>query len=162
MLFENVSGSEEDVENFTEVLNMIRRRHLDTVPRMAQAVGRLGAVNAADGVNKTIQYFLDRLYTNRISIHMLISHYNALLGQKKNLVGMVGTIDPKCDVLDVCRNAYDAAAGICDVEYFEHPHLKVTALDTSDTNASTRVNVTSTLVPSHLHHILFEIFKVCY
>ena len=158
LVFENAKGSTEDLDRFTEILNMIRRRHLDTVPMMAQAVRKL---NAADGVTETIQYFLDRLYINRISIHMLISHYNALLGESKNLVGMVGTIDPKCDVLAVCKGAYEAASGICDVEYFEHPLLKATAMDTTDKNLTTQEKVTSTLVPSHLHQILFEIFKVC-
>ena len=62
--------------------------------------------NQSEGVSDTVQYFLDRLYTNRsvqdilaltlssrISIHMLISHYNALQGETKTLTDMVGTID---------------------------------------------------------------------
>ena len=158
--FEHDNGSSEDLERFTKILNIIRRRHLDTVPMMAQAVGKLCAQTTSDGVTETIQYFLDRLYINRISIHMLISHYNALLGESKNLVGMVGTIDPECEVLAVCKGAYEAASGICDVEYFYHPELKATAMDTTDKNLKTQEKVTSTLVPSHLHHILFEIFKV--
>ena len=41
----------------------------------------------------------------RISIHMLVSHYNALLGSPKTVTGMVGTIDQKCDILGVCQDA---------------------------------------------------------
>merc|ERR1712130_520336 len=141
--------------------NIIRRRHLDTVPLMAQAVIKLNhKQNTSDGVNETIQYFLDRLYTNRISIHMLISHYNALLGQKTNLTGMVGTIDQNCDILAICNDAYDAASIMCDQEYLEHPKLIATAMDASDDNEATQEKVTAVYVPSHLHHILFEIFKV--
>ena len=91
---------------------------------------------------------------------MLISHYNALLGEDKTLTGMVGTIDQRCDILSVCRDAYDAASVMCDQEYFDHPKLKATAMDTSDGNKETQDKVTSIYVPSHLHHILFEIFKV--
>ena len=65
--FDIKSGSSEDLESFTESLNMIRRRHLDTVPLMAQAVFKMTNVPhaRADGVTDTVQYFLDRLYTNR-------------------------------------------------------------------------------------------------
>ena len=87
---------------------------------------------------------------------MLISHYNALLGQSKTLTGMVGTIDQNCDIMAICNDAYDAAAVLCDGEYFSHPELKVTAKDTTNEDAC----VTSVYVPAHLHHILFEIFKV--
>ena len=58
-------------------------------------------------------------------------------------------------------------------EYFSHPSLEAMAVDTSDENTATQVRVThrvtftciqdlvsATYVPSHLHHILFEIFKV--
>ena len=64
--FENECGTGTRLETFNESLNIIRRRHLDTVPLMAQAVIKLNhKQNTSDGVNETIQYFLDRLYTNR-------------------------------------------------------------------------------------------------
>jgi len=154
--YEKECGTGISLEKFNETLNIIRRRHLDTVPLMAQAVIKLNHnQKTSDGVNETIQYFLDRLYINRISIHMLISHYNALLGQSKTLTGMVGTIDQNCDVLTICKDAYDSAAVLCDGEYFSHPELKATGFDTTDNNSK----VTSVYVPAHLHHIMFEIFK---
>jgi len=154
--FENECGTGTRLETFNESLNIIRRRHLDTVPLMAQAVIKLNhKQNTSDGVNETIQYFLDRLYTNRISIHMLISHYNALLGQTTTLTGMVGTIHQSCDIGAICTDAYEAAADLCDGEYFSHPELKMTAKDFTDQSAA----VTSVYVPAHLHHIMFEIFK---
>jgi len=159
IVYEKNNGSDNDLEHFTEALNTIRRRHLDIVPTMAQAVFKMNIINSSEGVTETVQYFLDRLYTNRISIHMLVSHYNALLGEDKTLTGMVGTIDQKCDILGICCDAYDAASAMCDQEYFDHPKLKATAMDTSDENEATQDKVTATYVPSHLHHILFEIFK---
>lgn len=67
---------------------------------------------------------------------MLISHYNALLGESQTLTGeidillicrtaqhlevnldppgMVGTIDQTCNILNVAEDAYDAASGLCD------------------------------------------------
>jgi len=157
--FEIKKGDKEDLESFTDSLNMIRRRHLDTVPLMAQAVIKMSHINQSEGVTDTVQYFLDRLYTNRISIHMLVSHYNALLGTTKTVTGMVGTIDQKCDILGVCLKAYTTAANLCDREYMDHPELVATALDTSDENIKTQEVVSASYVPSHLHHIMFEIFK---
>ena len=69
---------------------------------------------------------------------MLISHYNALLGEAQTLTGridllwnfvlidqphsqinldpsgMVGTIDQTCNILNVAEDAYDAASSLCD------------------------------------------------
>jgi len=127
---------------------------------MAMAVVKLNQKgDISEGVSDTIQYFLDRLYINRISIHMLISHFNALQGQSTTLTGMVGTIDQKCDVLAVANDAYDAAAVLCDGEYFDHPLLDIVASDVTDLNLDTQSTVTATYVPAHLHHILFEVFK---
>ena len=51
---------------FTDSLQNIRNRHIDTVPNMAQAVLRMNKnMRMQDGVTDTIQYFLDRLYTSR-------------------------------------------------------------------------------------------------
>ena len=58
-------GTPDQLEHFTEALSVIRRRHLDTVPRMAAAVFKMTKVNSSEGVNETVQYFLDRLYINR-------------------------------------------------------------------------------------------------
>ena len=115
--YEKTSGTRADLERFTESLNTIRRRHLDTVPKMAQAVFKLQKINSSDGVTETVQYFLDRLYMNRISIHMLVSQHNALLGADRTLTGMVGTIDQHTDILAVCQDAYHAATTLCDQEY---------------------------------------------
>ena len=83
------------------------------------------SINTSEGVSETVQYFLDRLYTNRyqpswnpvyvitilkevcpidcgllrISIHMLISHYNALLGEAQTLTGWADFFVHRCGVL---------------------------------------------------------------
>jgi len=159
--FEQAQPSVDTLKSFTEALNTIRRRHLDTVPTMAQAVFKLSTLKGgvSEGVDETIQYFLDRLYISRISIHMLISHYNALHGNYKTLTGMVGTIDQNCDVVAVAENAYRDAAVLCEQEYLDSPKLDIRAVDTTDKVAETRGQVSATYVPAHLHHILFEVFK---
>lgn len=160
MQFETKSNTPETHARFTDSLQNIRNRHIDTVPNMAQAVLRMNKnMRMQDGVTDTIQYFLDRLYTSRISIHMLISHYQSLHGIRSNSEGLIGTIDPQCDLLKVAEEAYNAASLLCDNEYFDHPELKSRAVDTTDENIETQGRVTAVYVPAHLHHILFEVFK---
>jgi len=160
MLYEKLANSPETHAKFTDSLQNIRIRHIDTVPNMAQAVLRVNKnLRMHDGVTDTIQYFLDRLYTNRISIHMLISHFQSLHGIRNNSEGLIGTIDPQCDLLFVADQAYNAASLLCDNEYFDHPELKSRAVDTTDENSETQGRVTAVYVPAHLHHILFEVFK---
>jgi len=160
MLYDKLSSKGDTHDRFTDSLQNIRMRHVDTVPNMAQAVLRMNKnLRMQDGVTDTIQYFLDRLYTNRISIHMLISHFQSLHGIKANSEGLVGTIDPQCDLLSVADQAYNAASLLCDSEYFDHPSLISRAVDTTDQNLDTQGRVTAVYVPSHLHHILFEVFK---
>ena len=66
LVFDNdKKGNNDQLKQFTETLNVIRRRHLDTVPRMATAVFKMTKINSSEGVNETVQYFLDRLYINR-------------------------------------------------------------------------------------------------
>jgi len=103
--------------------------------------------------------FLKKEIPTRISIHMLIAQYNALCGDKPSMDSMVGTIDQKCNILQVAHDAYEAASHLCDGEYFNHPRLVATAHDFSDDNLNTQGDVTVTYVPAHLHHIFFEIFK---
>ena len=58
----------------------------------------------------------------------------------------------------MCRYAYNDAAQLCDNQYLSHPDLKIMALDTT-----TKSDIVKCVyVPSHLHHIFFEIFKVIF
>ena len=57
-------------------------------------------------------------------------------------------------------DAYSSASRLCEEEYLDRPPLLATAQDTTDSNADTKDIVTAVIVPSHLQHILFEVFKV--
>lgn len=63
---------------FVEVLETIRNRHNEVVPTMAQGVIEYkDAFGQQDAVtDHNIQYFLDRFYTSRMSIRMLINQHS--------------------------------------------------------------------------------------
>lgn len=76
------------MKDFTEALFKVRERHTNTVITMAEAVmemkikaqkeGQVNGTGKQPRYMENIQYFLDRLYTSRISTRMLINQHTAL------------------------------------------------------------------------------------
>uniref|UniRef100_A0A8V1A268 Protein-serine/threonine kinase n=1 Tax=Gallus gallus TaxID=9031 RepID=A0A8V1A268_CHICK len=117
---------------FTNALVTIRNRHNDVVPTMAQGVIEYKDAYGDDPVsNQNIQYFLDRFYLSRISIRMLINQHTLLFDGSTNPAHPkhIGSIDPHCSVANVVRAS----------------------------NAQQPISIV--YVPSHLYHMLFELFK---
>ncbi|XP_075027517.1 pyruvate dehydrogenase kinase, isozyme 2 isoform X2 [Calonectris borealis] len=117
---------------FTNALVTIRNRHNDVVPTMAQGVIEYKEAYGDDPVsNQNIQYFLDRFYLSRISIRMLINQHTLLFDGSTNPAHPkhIGSIDPHCSVANVVRAS------------------------------SSQQPISIVYVPSHLYHMLFELFK---
>ncbi|XP_051531004.1 pyruvate dehydrogenase (acetyl-transferring) kinase isozyme 2, mitochondrial-like isoform X2 [Myxocyprinus asiaticus] len=120
------------LEEFVDTLVNIRNRHNDVVPTMAQGVIEYKEVFGQDPVtNQNIQYFLDRFYISRISIRMLINQHTLVFDGATNPVhpNTIGSIDPHCQVAEVVKA----------------------------NNRNQPINIV--YVPSHLYHMLFELFK---
>ncbi|XP_013399547.1 pyruvate dehydrogenase (acetyl-transferring) kinase, mitochondrial isoform X5 [Lingula anatina] len=161
MEFENASSSDQSVlSEFSEALEKIRSRHSTVVETMAQGVMEL-ANSSPDGVledatRKDIQYFLNRFYISRISIRMLINQHILLFGNQLNQERRyIGSIDPHCDVLEVVQGAYEDAKGLCDLHYCITPKLDIKCFNPYEQGEPIQM----VYVPSHLHHIMFELFK---
>ena len=100
LAYESLSAKDPAVLNdFTNSLINIRERHSDTVISMAEAVMELKTIQAQEDkeagrkskhrnrpkFEKNIQYFLDRLYTSRISTRMLINQHTMLFDDPSNV-----------------------------------------------------------------------------
>ncbi|XP_034838686.1 pyruvate dehydrogenase (acetyl-transferring) kinase, mitochondrial [Maniola hyperantus] len=154
------------LDQFCERLVHIRNRHADVVQTMAQGVLELKESHEVDpGIENSIQYFLDRFYMSRISIRMLINQHTLLFGEQigsrqASVNGMgiggrhIGSIDPACDVVAVVRDAYENARFLCDRYYLASPELELMQHGRSSDQPMPIV-----YVPSHLYHMLFELFK---
>lgn len=126
---------------FTRKLIQIRERHADTVTVMAEAVfavkrsyNHLTTKERQQKMpkfNTSIQYFLDRLYTSRISTRMLINQHTLLFGENpqtetnRDGVAIVGTIDPKCALIPIVTRAYENARFLAEQYYMTSPELRV-------------------------------------
>lgn len=146
------------LSQFTDALVTIRNRHNDVVPTMAQGVLEYKDTYGDDPVsNQNIQYFLDRFYLSRISIRMLINQHTLIFDGSTNPAHPkhIGSIDPNCSVSDVVKDAYDMAKLLCDKYYMASPDLEIQEVNA--TNANQPIHMV--YVPSHLYHMLFELFK---
>uniref|UniRef100_A0A671X731 Protein-serine/threonine kinase n=1 Tax=Sparus aurata TaxID=8175 RepID=A0A671X731_SPAAU len=147
------------LNDFLELLIEIRNRHNDVVPTMAQGVIEYKEKFGFDPfISSNIQYFLDRFYTNRISFRMLINQHTLLFGNDTNPAHPkhIGSIDPTCSVAEVVSDAYDTAKMLCEKYYLAAPELKIEEFNMK----APKKPIQAVYVPSHLFHMLFELFKM--
>lgn len=139
-------------ENFTKVLEGIKKRHDTVVPTIAQGVleYKKHRQHFNKGVDTDIQSFLDRFYMSRIGIRFLIGQHIALntAHQPKDYVGI---ICKSTNVRDVCDEAIDNARFIAEDHYalFKPPQVQLICPE----------DLEISYVPGHLNHIVFEIIK---
>uniref|UniRef100_A0AAQ4PKQ6 Protein-serine/threonine kinase n=1 Tax=Gasterosteus aculeatus aculeatus TaxID=481459 RepID=A0AAQ4PKQ6_GASAC len=148
----------EALNDFLELLIEIRNRHNNVVPTMAQGVIEYKEKFGFDPfISSNVQYFLDRFYTNRISFRMLINQHTLLFGDDTNPAHPkhFGSIDPACSVAEVVSDAYDTAKMLCEKFYLDAPELKIEEFNMK----APKRPIQAVYVPSHLFHMLFELFK---
>uniref|UniRef100_A0A3B5MMK2 Protein-serine/threonine kinase n=1 Tax=Xiphophorus couchianus TaxID=32473 RepID=A0A3B5MMK2_9TELE len=145
---------------FTDAVIKIRNRHNDVIPTMAQGVVEYKETYGTDPVvSQNVQYFLDRFYMSRISIRMLLNQHTLLFGGKVKVnpahPNQIGSIDPHCGVSEVIRDAFENARNLCDRYYMNSPELILEEFNAKEEGKP----VTVVYVPSHLYHMVFELFK---
>ncbi|XP_076129673.1 pyruvate dehydrogenase (acetyl-transferring) kinase isozyme 3, mitochondrial-like isoform X1 [Alosa pseudoharengus] len=146
------------LNDFLDTLNKIRNRHNDVVPTVAQGVIEYKDKYGFDPfISSNVQYFLDRFYTNRISFRMLINQHTLLFGDATAYPKHIGGIDPACNVPEVVRDAYDTAKMLCEQYYMMAPDLVIQEFNSKSKSKEKPIQVV--YVPSHLFHMLFELFK---
>ncbi|XP_069760766.1 pyruvate dehydrogenase (acetyl-transferring) kinase isozyme 2, mitochondrial-like isoform X4 [Narcine bancroftii] len=146
------------LSGFTDALITIRNRHNDVVPTMAQGVIEYKESFCEDSITtQNVQYFLDRFYMSRISIRMLINQHTLIFGGTTNPAHPkhIGSIDPDCEVVNVVKDAYETAKLLCDQYYMDSPTLEVDQHNAMSGSGPVHI----VYVPSHLYHMLFELFK---
>ncbi|KAG5843693.1 pyruvate dehydrogenase (acetyl-transferring) kinase isozyme 3, mitochondrial [Anguilla rostrata] len=146
------------LNDFLDILIKIRNRHNDVVPTIAQGLLEYKEKFGFDPfISSNIQYFLDRFYTSRISFRMLINQHTLLFGNDTNPAHPkhIGSIDPNCNVVEVVTDAYETAKMLCEQYYLIAPELKVQEFN----GKAPKKPIQAVYVPSHLFHMLFELFK---
>uniref|UniRef100_A0A8C7GFV3 Protein-serine/threonine kinase n=1 Tax=Oncorhynchus kisutch TaxID=8019 RepID=A0A8C7GFV3_ONCKI len=143
---------------FTETLVNIRNRHNNVVTTMAQGVVEYKDAFGSDPVtNQNVQYFLDRFYMSRISTRMIMNQHSLIFDGSANPAHPkhIGTIDPDCAVTEVVKDAFDSSKMLCEQYYLTSPEIDLTQVNAKGPDQPLRI----VYVPSHLYHMLFELFK---
>lgn len=139
-----------DEQKFTDLLRQIYRRHANVVPVMAKGVSELRHELANQqrlSELPEIHQFLDGFYLSRIGIRILIGQHIALHEPpREDHIGLVST---RCSPVSVANDAINDARSICMREYGAAPDVTVYG----------DPKFTLSYVPSHLHHMLFELVK---
>uniref|UniRef100_A0A672HS69 Protein-serine/threonine kinase n=1 Tax=Salarias fasciatus TaxID=181472 RepID=A0A672HS69_SALFA len=153
----------EVLTSFTQTLVNIRNRHNNVVPTMAQGVVEYKEAFGVDPVtNQNVQYFLDRFYMSRISTRMLMNQHShschpLIFDGSVNPAHPkhIGSIDPTCDVVEVVKDAYETSKMLCEQYYLTSPEMEITEVNSKSPGQPLHI----VYVPSHLYHMLFELFK---
>lgn len=139
-----------DEAKFTEILRSIYRRHANVVPMMAKGVSELRHELDQQSLLTElpeIHQFLDGFYLSRIGIRILVGQHIALHEPpKSNHIGLICT---KCSPVQVAQDSINDARSICLREYGSAPEVTVYG----------DPKFTFPYVPSHLHHMVFELVK---
>ncbi|XP_061110585.1 pyruvate dehydrogenase kinase, isozyme 4 isoform X3 [Conger conger] len=125
---------------------------------MAQGVVEYKEAFGVDPVtNQNVQYFLDRFYMSRISTRMLMNQHTLIFDGSTNPAHPkhIGSIDPNCDVVGVVKDAFESAKMLCDQYYLTSPEVEIKQVNSKDPELPLHI----VYVPSHLYHMLFELFK---
>ncbi|XP_037954351.1 pyruvate dehydrogenase (acetyl-transferring) kinase, mitochondrial isoform X2 [Teleopsis dalmanni] len=158
--FEKAEPTHCNLQKFCSTIGQIRNRHSEVVQTMAQGVIELKEAqdgNVDSALETSIQYFLDRLYMSRISIRMLINQHTLLFGKYPNEQGRhIGCLDPACQLSSVVMDAYENARFLCDQYYLTSPELQIKEYNQMENET---LPIRTVYVPSHLYHMLFELFK---
>ncbi|KAI4585325.1 hypothetical protein MJG53_020625, partial [Ovis ammon polii x Ovis aries] len=141
---------------FVDTLIKVRNRHHDVIPTMAQGVLEYKDACTADPVtNQNLQYFLDRFYMNRISTRMLMNqHSNVYTDDHLKILLGINSFNHYENHTSI-PDAFECSKMLCDQYYLTSPELKLTQVNVKFPGQPIHI----VYVPSHLHHMLFELFK---
>ena len=154
--------TDSDLVRFDETLVNIRSRHADLVSTVAEAVMEAKfeheemSLRSDTGIEGVLTNFLDRLYMTRISVRMLYNQHLYVYGDNISKPRHVGQINPYCDVSSVIRRAYDEAGKLSELHYGKKPEVVMSSVNKS-ANEAEDVPIMFAYVPSHLHHMVFEV-----
>ncbi|CAG9536158.1 unnamed protein product [Cercopithifilaria johnstoni] len=155
--FENVEPTDGNISSFNEKVEKVMLRHENTIEEIAKGVIQLRQEYGVNIISDNkVQYSLDRLYFNTISIRILQHQHLVVFGTSlPESPRHIGCIDPACDVAAVIVDAYDSARFICDGCYCDTPKLQFNSYN----SVTPGHPIAIATIPSYLYYIMFELFK---
>ncbi|PVU88952.1 hypothetical protein BB559_003499 [Furculomyces boomerangus] len=137
-------------KSFVKLITSIKKRHDAVVTTVAQGVKEYKRMGSLNVIDHKVQKFLDRFYLSRIGIRMLIGQHVKLNNPSRDK-DYVGIICTRTKLSSVIQEAIENASYICQDYYFLSSPPKV--------ELHCPPGLEFMYVPSHLHHVVFELIK---
>ncbi|KAJ3020528.1 hypothetical protein HKX48_000665 [Thoreauomyces humboldtii] len=142
-------------KRFNTLLHDIVQRHNPVVLTVSQAIQRLLPPHMPQH-HPEVQAFLNRFHSNRVGVRILIGHHLALSNpQSRRFPHHIGIVSTEADAATIAGEAADDAIEICEQAFGDAPKVNIVV----DRSVHPEAPVSFVYVPSHMHHILFELLK---
>lgn len=138
--------STEQERAFTDLIEKVKDRHKNQVAVVARGIREYMNREGIDAITDEAQNFLDSFFLSRIGIRVLLGHHVASHDERD---GWVGIINAMTSPHEVALQAAADAAQLCRQTFGDPPDVKFHG----------KLNLRLKYIPSHLHHIFFELFK---
>jgi len=167
--FEKREPDQQTLLEFKDQLVTMRKRHKDTQVYMAEACNAMKeklSINSNDINNHVFsaaKIFLDRLYTNRIGIHMITDQHLHMYGDISSIPYIpsapqrTGIIVPNTNLLESLRYATDEATVHTENVYSQAAPRVRTHCHVSVNGKSVNSDPTGHFIPQHLFNIFYEL-----
>lgn len=139
-----VRSSEQEMQ-FNVLLVDVKEKHAKAQQNVAAGLYQVMMQNDR-ARDYDFSAFLDTFYMSRISLRMLIGHYNALHEPEE---GMVGIIEKQCSPARIAEDAARDAASLADYYYGMCPEVNVVGA----------TDLRLPYIPAHLYYVMFELLK---
>jgi len=142
----------EDIINFKLTIENIYNRHSSTLLTISKGLYELKRDKIISDIEEpTMQQFLNRFYSNRTEIRILLEHYICLFDNKKK-ENNLGIVNLKCFPHLILNDVIKNIQYICDKEYLN-----------IELDNIIKVNIDKNLyfptIDNYLYYILFELIK---
>jgi pyruvate dehydrogenase kinase 2/3/4 len=141
-----------DILNYKNTIEKIYQRHSNTLITISKGLHELKYDKKITCIEEpTMQKFLNRFYTNRTEIRIILEQYMSLFNNNNNK-NIFGIVNLKSSPYDIIYNVINSIQYICDKNNFN------IILD-DIINLKFNKNLVFPSMDNYLHHILFEIIK---
>lgn len=144
--------TDSEINDYKNSIKKIYERHSNTLITISKGLHELKNEKKISNIEEpTMQKFLNRFYTNRTEIRIILEQYMSLFNENDNK-NIFGIINLKTSPLEIINNVIYSIQYICDKN-----NMDIILDDIIKVNVDK--NLVFPSMENYLHHILFELIK---
>lgn len=151
--FSAIRNVSDAMDSFTTVAKDILSNNKDVVGLMAEGIQNLSQLHPELCDTTFVDNFLDQFLLNRIGSNVLLNQYLASIDKSRR---NPGTVDPECDVTELCKETAEEVRRIC--RYYQMPVPNI-GVETHDVTTDEHADLKFAFIPGIISYIVQEILK---